>query len=204
MKYFLSCVILFLAVNTCGKSVTEPELNPQAQLLFDFEGEFQDWIDLGGSGESAFDSDISLTEKFSSSGNKSVKFTVSSESYVANGNRAELTYDDGASEGSDKWYSWKIYLPEDYPDVSMRDNQSEPNWQIMGQWHQQPVVEDGETWEEFTGKGESPPVGMNYYFLGKDDSYYQNLKSDEAMRSVPGYDPNWDDVSVFFITYGTP
>lgn len=183
----------------------EVEISCEAnQVNFDFENSLQHWVDTGGSGESAFENDITQSKEFAANGEHSVKFTVSPESYVANGNRAELTYDDGAVAGEEKWYSWKILIPSNYPDTPMRDAEFEPNWQLMGQWHQQPVVQDGETWENFTGQGESPSVGINYYYLAANDSDYQNLKKDEKMLAVPGFDPSWDDVSVFFLTYGTP
>ena len=203
LKTSIFITILALKISSCQNEVTSPECQAN-QVEFDFESSLVEWINMGGNGERAFDEDISLSEDFAVSGNQSVKFLVSPESWTANGNRAELTYDDGATEGEEKWYSWKIFIPADYPDVNMRDQDFEPNWQLMGQWHQQPVVADGETWEDFTGKGESPSVGLNYYFLAANDPDYQNLKKDDKMLSVPGFDPAWDDVSVFFLTYGTP
>ncbi len=185
------CVISFCQ---CQQNKIETPCKTN-QVDFNFQKSLQ---------ESAFDNDITLSREFSFSGEQSVKFNVSPGSYVANGNRAELTYDGGALAGDEKWYSWKIFIPTDYPDVPMRDQDFEPNWQLMGQWHQQPVLADGETWEDFTVKGESPSVGINYYFLAADDPDYQNLKKDDKMLAVPGYDPAWNHLSVFILTYGTP
>lgn len=201
---FLLIVLFFLVmISSCQKEEMASQCESN-QLEFNFESAFTDWINSGGNGERAFDGDITLSSDYAVSGEQSVKFTVSPDSWTANGNRAELTFDDGATEREEKWYSWKVFIPADYPDVYMRDQDFEPNWQLMGQWHQQPVESDGETWENFTGQGESPSVGINYYFLSADDPDYQNLKKDPKMKAVPGFDPAWDEVSVFFLTYGTP
>ncbi len=203
LSQFLFPMVFLFLISSCQEKEVAVDCKMN-QVDFDFESTFDDWIAFGGSGERAFDQDILLSGDYSASGRQAVKFTVSPDSWIANGNRAELTYDCGAIEGEEKWYSWKIYIPTDYPDVSMRDTEFEPNWQLMGQWHQQPVVQDGETWDNFTGQGESPTVGINYYFLAADDPDYQNLKKDQKMLAMPGFDPTWDNVSVFFLTYGTP
>lgn len=156
LLYLLASVFLMFSLLR-----THPECLPN-QAAFGFESSFEEWIELGGSGE------------------QSVRFVVSPASRVARGNRAELTYDDGATEGEERWDAWKILIPRDYPDVTMEDDDSQPNRQLMGQRHQQPVFDDGEAWDRFTGQGESAPIGINYHY-----------------RSA-------DDPSVFFLTYGTP
>ncbi|MFW6213626.1 MAG: heparin lyase I family protein [Spirochaetota bacterium] len=52
--------------------------------------------------------------------------------------------------------------------------------------------------------GESPTIGINYYHLSAADPDFRNLRRDPRMLAVPGFDPKWDNVSVFFLTYGTP
>ncbi len=210
--------LLLVFLSSCGLlglNITKeyPDPIPAASAVsFDFESDFEAWIALGGSGESATDpedsnpdDDIRLAADPLNSGNQTARFRITSESYVANGIRAELTFDAHQREGETGMYRWKVLIPIDYSDVRIEDSEGAPNWQLMGQWHQQPVWFAGETWDRFQGQGESPAIGINYYFIDQSDpSYQQEMASDPQVLEVHGFDASWDQQPVFLLTYGTP
>jgi len=65
------------------------------------------------------------------------------------GYRAELheLTDFIAEIGSEQWYAFSTYVPEDWPDA---DNRT-----VISQWHATPDLGDGETWR-------SPPLAVRY------------------------------------------
>jgi hypothetical protein len=182
----------------------ESSREAKGETHFDFEGALEDWIALGGSGEAAHEEDITLSTEHARRGRSAVRFRVSPSSRVARGTRAELTFDAGQQEGETGRYAWSLLLPHDYPDVWMEDEEGAPNWQVMGQWHQQPDPGGGESWDRYPGRGESPPVAFTYYRLDEADPNYRALREDPRMPAVHGYDPAWRDESVLMLTYGTP
>ncbi len=141
--YLTMFMILFFSGGCENKAIVENKI-PVKSVSFGFETSLEDWTTLGGSGERKFDNDIIISNDISSEGNKSCKFTVSQESITAGGNRAELTFDQFAVQGDITWYEWSFYIPTEYPDVTLKDENSIPNWQVVGQWHQQPVISEGE------------------------------------------------------------
>ena len=201
-KTIRSFLILLVFTISCKKAEVQPSKGSLKTISFDFESTLSQWIELGGSGERKFEGDISISDEFASVGAHSCKFTVSPESVVANGNRAELTFDQQAVEGEVAWYEWSFLIPEDYPDVPLKDNNGAPNWQVIGQWHQQPVFAEGEDWNNFTGQGSSPPVAVYYNYFAAGDLDYQAARSDPATQEIFGYNPDWDEVATITISYG--
>ena len=99
---------MFLISCKGGEEVECPERELQ-QIQFDFESELQDWVDLGGTVEMKNAGDVQITSDSFYSGSKAAKFTVSPDSYVNNGNRAELAFDQQIKELRLKKYHF-IYL----------------------------------------------------------------------------------------------
>lgn len=62
-------------------------------VCYDAEGPLSDWLPLGGSGERARDGDIARSDRHAVSGRHALRFTVSQQSQVVKGTRAELTCD---------------------------------------------------------------------------------------------------------------
>jgi len=56
-------------------------------------------------------------------------------------------------EGNELWYAWSIFIPTDYQYVDTTPY----NYQIMGQWHDQPPPGG-------TATGNSPPISVHYRF----------------------------------------
>ena len=113
-------------------------------------------------------------------GQFALKFNIAENQELLNyGVRSEITYDNGDVEGSEVWYAWSFMVPEDYIE-------SPPNlFQIMGQWHDQPNSDIGETWENYPHN--SPPVAV----------YYGNVKLSEIPKFLLAewkQLPYWNDL----------
>jgi hypothetical protein len=203
MKLYHSILVVILF--TAGCSNHEDKIVKQLPgLKYGFEKDLNEWIELGGSGERKFDADIAISSDLAYEGSGSVKFRVTPESYVGKGTRAELTFDQGAVAGDESWYSWSFYLPETYQDVPLEDSTGAPNWQVMGQWHHQPDVSKGETWDDYPQQGKSVPLLINYHYLSDQDPAYQALKQDPRTLALFGFDPTWSEVSVIALGVGDP
>jgi hypothetical protein len=63
-------------------------------------------------------------------------------------------------EGSELWYAWSVLIPEDYKYVDT----SAQNYQIMGQWHDQPEPGRKPT-------GNSPPISVHYHSSGPSQGF---------------------------------
>ena len=191
---------MFLISCKGGEEVECPERELQ-QIQFDFELELQDWVDLGGTVEMKNAGDVQITSDSFYSGSKAAKFTVSPDSYVNNGNRAELAFDQQIKEGEVTTYEYSVLIPSDYQDVnSLKAEDGKPNWQVLGQWHDQPDICLGETWNDLGSN--SPPIAIYYSYLTKEDPEYLKILSGSEISEIYGADPNWDNVSVLTLDYG--
>ncbi len=193
----LSAFSIFASCRDGCANIIPPD---KLSIDYGFEAEITGWSDLGGSGERYQDSDICSSSDYASEGSNSCKITVTPESYCNGGSRAELVFDQNAYEGYETWNQWSIYIPLDYPDASLEADDGTPNWQILGQWHQQPVVCQGEDWLNFTGQGASPPVSLNYDFISSTDPVFQEITSSGIYNDVYGFDSSWDNVSVLTVS----
>ncbi|WP_027421373.1 heparin lyase I family protein [Crocinitomix catalasitica] len=200
-KSFISIALTCL-IFSCKKDAAEIEKAPLQDINFGFETVLEDWVAYGGGGERNDPDDVMISTDTKIEGEQSCKFTISPESIVAGGNRAELTFDQKAIEGDDTWYEYSFYIPVDYEDVDLRDAEDRVNWQVLGQWHHQPVFDDGEDWIDYTGKNASPPIGIYYNHFDTTDIHYKNILSDPEATSVYGFNPDWHDVSTISIVYG--
>ena len=201
MKLKLNIVIVVLTcmVFGCRK---EQANTPLKNIEFKFETFLDDWVALGGSGERNDEDDIAISTDTMSEGDSSCKFTVSSTSIVSSGNRAELTFDQNAVEGDESWYEYSFFIPENYQDVLLNDNTGLVNWQVLGQWHHQPVTSEGEDWDSYTGENASPPIAVYYNYFDITDVNFQSILQNPIANSVYGFDPNWNEVSTISIFYG--
>ena len=203
MQIFLSILLVLLLLVSCKNK--DEEVNPGLKSInFGFETSLEDWAKSGGSGERYFDEDISISSEIAHKGMSSCKFRITPESYIARGNRAELTFDQEAVEGDESWYEWSFYIPGTYKDVPLEDNTGAPNWQVMGQWHQQPNFEEGESWDNYSQKGKSVPIAFNYLYLSDNDPEYLKLKKDPRLKTLFGYDSIWNNVSAISLSVGDP
>ena len=163
------------------------------------------WKELGGSGERAVDEDIVRSTEYVRSGRYSIQFTVGPDSYVARGNRAELMYDSGAGPGGAETYSWSMLVPVDFEDVMrLKDAQGRPNWQVVAQWHHQPVFSEGESWDDFSFKGYSVPLSLNYHYFNQGDPGLRGVAEVLESNDVEGFNPDWDEQPALILYLGVP
>ncbi len=86
-------------------------------------------------------------------GGGALKLTLHPEDRVAKRNRAEIKLFNREPLGSEGWYAWSFLIPEDYKDVA-RENQ----FQIIGQWHDQPP--EGTAWKDY--ESHTPMIAVKY------------------------------------------
>jgi hypothetical protein len=67
------------------------------------------------------------------------------------GIRAEVSVDYPHQQGDTVRYSWKFMVPKDFTSDAPQNR-----WCLIGQWHDQPDKERGESWDGFPSR--SPPV----------------------------------------------
>ncbi|GEP42941.1 polysaccharide lyase [Brevifollis gellanilyticus] len=77
--------------------------------------------------------------------------TIPGQKRRSGGVRAEVSVDRPFEEGDTLRYEWQFRVPEDFKSDAPRNR-----WCIIGQWHDQPDIRQGETWEGFPSR--SPPV----------------------------------------------
>jgi hypothetical protein len=131
----------------------ETSRRPVACFIGDFErGDFSGW----GAREAAREDSLQVVSTPARCGRYAARFTVRPGEIVSNGNRAEICRDNRDFPGSEGWYAWSFLIPVDFPDTQWRPKL----WQCIGQWHDQPNIERGETWDDFPGH--SPSIAVYY------------------------------------------
>ena len=83
---------------------------------------------------------------------------------VNNGKRAELSFDYPFSPDDTILYDWKVMLPSEFPSDAPSNR-----WWVMAQWHDQPDVSKGETWDNFPPH--SPSILLGYGMLDGQDYF---------------------------------
>ncbi len=147
MKYYLPLVMLLLTAS-CG----DLPVYTSGTLTHFYDG-FDGAIATNWSAQAYREECIQVVTNRARSGTGSVKFTIyPGDPEVASGARAELSYNNFDPYLGEVWYGWSFMLETNYVDSG--------SWQIMGQWHDQPDYQMGETWELFPAN--SPPVSIQY------------------------------------------
>ncbi len=119
------------------------------------------------------------------------RFTVRAGDKVSNGARAEIFHDNHDRPGSQGWYAWSFFIPSDYADTEWKPRL----WQCLGQWHDQPDRERGETWARFPGH--SPSIALYYTFKkGRPaiEMWYGARREQEIVATSPIAKGRWNDV----------
>ena len=135
-------------------------------------------------------------------GTYAAKFTVASGDLIKGKSRAELAWDNHNAEGVEELYLWNVKIPENYQDVPLIAKDGRPNWQVIGQWHDQPDVTKGETWDSYPAHSSS--LALNYGFLTQNDPEYKRIIASGIGDSIVGFSPDYDNQPMISVTYGTP
>ncbi len=131
------------------------------------------------------------------------KFSIKYGDYIHGGTRAELNRDYGDHPGEEVWYSWSVLIPEDYEDNFLKNQDTgASNWQIIGQWHDQPDPSKGENWDNYPKN--SPPVSIQYSYLTLDDPEFTKIMSSGSAINLIGYRNGMDEQSIISLSYGVP
>jgi len=91
-------------------------------------------------------------------GNYCAKFSIDSSEYWNSPHtgiksaRSEIQIFEVAPAQKEIYYGWSVKIPADYIESS--------DWQVIGQFHDQPDYDNGETWDTYPAN--SPPVSLTY------------------------------------------
>ncbi len=190
----VSSITIALLILLCAAAISADETRPVAPFVGDFErGDFTNW----GVREAAHEDSVQIVTDPVRKGRCAAKFTVRPGDFVSNGNRAELSYDNRDYSGSEGWYGWSFMIPADFEDTEWRPKL----WQCVGQWHDQPNLERGETWANFPGH--SPSVAL--YYTSKNgvpalELWHGAKKEQDIVGTLPISKGQWIDV-VFHIRW---
>ncbi|KAM3571988.1 hypothetical protein VYU27_005976, partial [Nannochloropsis oceanica] len=106
-----------------------------------FEDGFAGWTSLEG----ARNESIVLVSTPVRAGKQAARVTVNPGEMTHHGNRAEITHNLEDAPGTVGWYAWSVLIPLSYP----TDEDPTRNWQIICQWHDQPDLDAGQSWDGF-------------------------------------------------------
>ncbi len=156
MKTKLIIGIFSLCIVGCNKDdLNEPIENDDFSLLStDFETQdiFPPWE------KQCNPESFSIVTENPRKGNQCAMFSIDSSEYWTSPYsgfkcaRSEIQIFKVAPAQKEVYYGWSVKIPLDYIESS--------DWQVIGQFHDQPDVENGETWDNYPAN--SPPVSLTY------------------------------------------
>jgi Polysaccharide lyase len=154
-KILLSGIFLSGIIG-CDKvdKMTSLENNDFVFITTDFETHdiFPPWEKQGNS------ESFSIVTEAPRKGNYCARFLIDSSEYWTSpysgikSARSEIQIFNVAPAQKEIYYGWSVKIPEDYIESS--------DWQVIGQFHDQPDFEHGETWDNYPAN--SPPVSLTY------------------------------------------
>ncbi len=150
----LFTILFSLCLSVCGSdNAGSGDIN-MVLIDTDFEdGTYSPWE----AQYSTEDYSILISEENPRTGNKCIKFTIGVNDYWLSpysGNtsaRSEINLKNTAPYHADVYYAWSMLIPSDYTESN--------DWQVTGQFHDQPDTSAGETWSTFPAR--SPPLAYN-------------------------------------------
>jgi hypothetical protein len=101
---------------------------------------------------------LKLVSDIARSGSRSCKFTIGANDVWTSPNtesksaRSEIQIFDVAPPRRAFYYGWSVLIPSDYVESA--------DWQVIGQFHDQPDTGIGQTWASYPPH--SPPLAINY------------------------------------------
>jgi len=143
-----------------------------------------------GSAEAPSLEALTLTTAEARRGGRALQVRVEAGAQVNGGTRAELSFDAGDRAGAPVGYAWSLYFPVGWPAAPrVRHSSGAPLWQVVGQLHDQPDCRLGETWDDYAGLGNSPPVSLQAFVLSPEDPDVQAVIADGRAAGVVGWGP---------------
>jgi len=178
--------VLLAACAPAPRDATCPE-PPPSEIHHSFDdGTLESWP---GTVERPDATSLDVSSTVTRRGGGAVSVRVRQGQLANGGTRAELAFDAGDRAGTTAYYAWSLRLAADWPDIDrVEDAAGRPNWQILGQFHDQPDCELGQTWDDYEGIGASPPVSVQYLWLTLEDPRVRAVFETGAASSVVGLD----------------
>lgn len=156
LKSAIIPAVLAATIVGCDKNnEIVPDADSKLVLIStDFESQniFPPWEQQGNPGS------FSVVTEAPRKGNRCAQFTIDASDYWTSpysgikSARSELQIFEVAPAQKTIYYGWSVKIPEDYIESS--------EWQVIGQFHDQPDYKNGETWDNYPAN--SPPVSMTY------------------------------------------
>lgn len=146
-------IVLFISI-IIGCDKKEPKNDDYIFISTDFETQdiFPPWE------KQCNPESFSIVSESPRKGNFCAKFLIDSSEYWTSpysgikSARSEIQIFKVAPAEKEIYYGWSVKIPEDYVESS--------DWQVIGQFHDQPDYENGETWDNYPAN--SPPVSLTY------------------------------------------
>lgn len=197
MKHFPQSLGLALAL--AASLLGRPPRSAEAPLaVASFVGDFESGdLSAWDGRESVREDSIQIVRDPVRQGQHAARFTVRAGDRVSRGARAEIFHDNGDRAGSQGWYAWSFFIPEDFTDTPWKPRL----WQCLGQWHDQPDRERGETWDNFPGH--SPSIALYYTFkagVPAIEMWYGAKEQQDIVAVAPIAKGRWNDV-IFHINW---
>jgi len=134
---------------SCGRvPIYEP-----GQPIVAFQSGFESGTLANWHQEFAHEDSVTIVTNPVSQGLYAARFLLRPDDAIYNGHRSELAVYHVAPYGSEVCYRWSFYIPVDYSESA--------EWQVIGQWHDQPDYQKGEDWNNLNAI-HSPPVQLSY------------------------------------------
>ncbi len=112
--------------------------------------------------------------------------------FVNDGKRAEVSFNFPFSQGDTIVYEWKAMIPSVFPASDVPDSR----WWSISQWHDQPNVNLGETWDDFPAH--PPAIALEYETLEGQDylGFYYGTFATERAGLIPFTRGEWLDIRI--------
>ena len=172
-------------------------------FLEDFEDQSPDFRNCEACDPNNLERNILIVDDVVRSGDYAMKLTIHPDDITQvagknKKNRLEVAYDNLDEEGSEIYYGWSFLVP--------KDNKFKPEggsgFNIIGQWHDRPDKNKGETREQTAGK--NPPIAVYMGTLNNQPGIRINYGLRDVNAGAVGDSPielgKWNDI-VFHIKW---
>lgn len=182
MKQIRFAILCVLFLTACAGAPTQASPQPEEYLNAITENQ-TDLVNIAALELAGYES-ITLAD----GANPHVGLRVyPDQPFVNNGKRAEITFNFPFSQRDTIVYEWQVMVPRDFDSSEAPDSR----WWSVAQWHDQPNVNNGETWDNFPAH--SPPVAIEYLNLdGRDHlGFFHGVHSSEHAARIPFTRGEW-------------
>ncbi len=178
--YYVLCCTLFIAACTDSPQQSTSQDERYLDAITEQQSEL---VNIAGLELASVDS-ISLVD----STNPYIGLRVfPNQPFVNNGKRAEVSFNFPFSQNDTIVYEWKVMIPLLFPPSDVPDSR----WWSISQWHDQPNINEGETWDNFPPH--PPAIAIEYENLDGQDylGFYYGIFNTERTGLIPFTRGEW-------------